>query len=206
MTPEDIYDFHVWFSQSFQALLGKRYGTFYQALMLAVARNVKTIVETGTSRTPGNWEGDGQSTIVLASFAQRYGCKLWTCDIDPAAIDAARASTQQMASFVEYHVGDSVEFLRGFQQPIDFLYLDSFDFNDPSNPNPPQDHALREGQAARHALFTQSIVLVDDCHLPFGGKGGKVIPFLLGEGWQVIGLSYQILMTHAFSDQALVRQ
>jgi hypothetical protein len=24
-----------------------------------------------------------------------------------------------------------------------------------------------------------------------------VVPFLLGQGWQVIGLGYQILMTHA---------
>ena len=57
---------------------------------------------------------------------------------------------------------------------------------------------LREGQAAMHALHAQSIVLLDDCNLPHGGKGAKVIPFLLGQGWHVIGMNYQVLMTHAF--------
>src|SRR5262245_39264146 len=123
MTPKDIYDFHVWFTKTFQQLLGNRYPTMYQALLLAVARNVKTIVETGTSRVPGNWAGDGQSTIVLAAFAQRYGCRLWTCDIEEEAIRAAKESTLQFAAHVDYHVQDSVAFLAGYKQPIDLLYL-----------------------------------------------------------------------------------
>jgi|SRR5208282_4733893 len=199
MTPKDIYDFHAWFAQSYQHLLGMRYQTFYQALMLAVARNVKNIVETGTSREPGNWAGDGQSTVVFGAFAQRYGCRLWTCDIEPSYIEAARRSTAQYAAHIEYVVSDSVRFLQDFKQPIDFLYLDSFDFNPQGDPNPAQDHAVREGQAALHALHTQSIVLIDDCNTTHGGKGGKVIPFFLGEGWQVVGLNYQVLLTHAFS-------
>jgi len=201
MTPKDIYDFHIWFSQTYGQLLGVRYGTFYQALLLAVARNVKTIVETGTCRVPGDWQGDGQSTIVLASFAHRYDCKLWACDIDAAAIAVARESTAPFAANVEFCVGDSVAFLSGFQQPIDLLYLDSMDVHQNGDPDPPQVHALREGHAAMHALHTQSIVLLDDCNLPHGGKGGKVIPFLLGQGWHVIGLNYQVLMTHAFSGE-----
>jgi hypothetical protein len=205
MTPQDIYDFHVWFSQTYQQRLKGRYGTWYQALMLAVARNAKTIVETGTSRAPGNWGGDGQSTIVLASFAQRYGCKLHTCDLEPAAIAAARESTAPFSANVEYHVGDSVAFLSGFQQPIDLLYLDSMDFDINADPHPPQEHALREAQAAMHALHAQSIVLLDDCNLPHGGKGAQAIPFLLGQGWHVIGMNYQVLMTHAFCGGILDR-
>src|ERR1700680_3369769 len=119
MTPKDIYDFHLWFSNNYRSLLTARYDTFYQALLLAVARNVKTIVETGTSRTPGNWTGDGQSTLVFAAFAQRYGCKLWTCDLEESAIAVARRSTAQFTSNVEYQVSDSVPFLQDFKHPID---------------------------------------------------------------------------------------
>ena len=202
MKPQDIFDFHAWFTGNFRPLLGARYSTTYQALLLAVARNAKTIVETGTTRALGDWGTDGKSTIVLAAFAERYGCKLWTCDVDQAAIAMAREATAQFASRVEYVVSDSVAFLRDFKQPIDFLYLDSMDFDD-QHPDPSQDHALGEAQAAVHALHVQSIVLVDDCNLLHGGKGGKVIPFLLGQGWHVIGLNYQALMTHVFSAEIM---
>lgn len=198
MEPKDIYDFNAWFTKKFTPLLRIRAATFYQALMLAVARNAKNIVETGTARKADNWAGEGQSTVLFGEFAQRYGCKLWTCDINPAAIEEARGSTAQFAPHIEYIVSDSVTFLRDFREPIDLLYLDSMDFIAEEDPNPSQDHALREGQAALHALHCQSVVLVDDCARPHGGKGGKVIPFLLGQGWQVIGLQYQVLMTHKF--------
>jgi hypothetical protein len=199
MTPQDVYNFHAWFSETYQPLLGIRYQTFYQTLMLAVARNIKNIVETGTSRQTNNWAGDGQSTLVFGAFAKRYGCRLWTCDINAEYIEIAKRSTAEFAGHIEYVVSDSVRFLRDFDQPIDLLYLDSFDFDPRGDPNPAQDHALKEGQAALHALNTQSIVLIDDCNTAHGGKGGKVIPFFLGQGWQVIGMHYQMLMTHAFS-------
>ncbi len=197
MQPKDVYDFHAWFNGKFAGVLGVRASTFYQALMLAVARNAKTIVETGTLRIAGNWGGDGQSTRLLAEFAQRYDCRLWTCDLDPAAIAVAREETAPFAARIEYVVGDSVAFLQQFPQPIDLLLLDSKDF-DPDDPDPSQDHAVREAQAALPRLHMQSIVLIDDCGLKHGGKGGKVIPFLLGQGWQAVGLNYQVLLTHTF--------
>ena len=205
MTPANIYDFHLWFTKSYQHLLGARYQTFYQTLMLAVARNVRNIVETGTTRIEGNWAGDGQSTLVFGAFAQRYGCTLWTCDIDEAKIVKARDISAQFASHIEYIVSDSVKFLQEFRKPIDLLYLDSMDFDIQQDPAPPQIHALREAQAALPRMHNQSIILVDDCDVIHGGKGGKVIPFLLGEGWQVIGMRYQVLLTLAFSNGTQIR-
>jgi len=197
MTPQDIYDFHQWFNQLFTPRLGKRAGTMYQALLLAIARNAQTYVETGTARENGNWVGDGQSTIVFGAFAQRYRTHLWTCDLNPAAIESSQRATNGLHPNISFHTGDSLEFLRNFDRPIDFLYLDSFDFglNPGDDPNPPQDHALKEYQAARPRLHTNSIILVDDCALQHGGKGGKVIPYMLGEGWRVIGMGYQVLLT-----------
>jgi hypothetical protein len=172
----------------------------YQALMLAVARNASAVVETGTARVPDNWAGDGQSTLVLGAWCQRYKGRLWTCDIAPQAITASRGISRPFKESIEYRVGDSVAFLKGFDRRIDVLYLDSFDFPTTGeiDPNPPQDHCLKEAQAALAHLHNQSIIILDDCGLPFGGKGGKAIPFLMGEGWQVVGLGYQIVMTLAF--------
>lgn len=198
MELKDIHEFHAWFAKNYQAQLMTRGATFYQALMLAVARGSKTIVETGTCRRPGNWH-EGQSTLILGSFAERYQCKVWSCDIEPGSIDNSRNETASYASHITYVVSDSVAFLQSFSEPIDLLYLDSMDFNPVGDHNPSQDHALREGQAALHALHDESIILIDDCNLPRGGKGGKVIPFLVEQGWQVIGLNYQVLLTRAFS-------
>jgi hypothetical protein len=199
MTPKDIFDCHQWLQTTYLPLLGVRAQTMYQALLLAVARNARTLVETGTARKPNNWMGDGQSTVVFGHYCQKYGGRLWTCDISEQAIASSRQVSAAFRDSIEYVASDSVEFLRKFDRPIDLLYLDSFDFpDDPTGDhNPPQDHAVREAQAALPHLHNQSIILVDDCGLRQGGKGGKVVPFLLGEGWQVIGLSYQILLTRA---------
>jgi predicted O-methyltransferase YrrM len=162
--------------------------------MLGLSRNATNTVETGTLRLPDNWEFDGQSTWVLGAFAQRYGCKLWTCDVVESHIRIARDLTAPFAPQIEYVVSDSVEFLRRFPEPIDLLYLDAVDF-DASAPGAAQDHALREGQAALHALHDNSIVLIDDCAAPHGGKGGGLVPFLLGQGWRVVRRRYQVLLT-----------
>jgi hypothetical protein len=170
-----------------------RHRTFHDALRLAMTLDVTNIVETGTTRRPGAWDLDGQSTYVFGAFARRYGCTLWTCDRVESHIEAARRLAAQFEGRVEYVVSDSVEFLERFRQPIDLLYLDSLDF-DEADPGPPQMHALREAQAALHALHDRSLILIDDCDLAHGGKGGKVIPFLRGEGWQVVSSGYQVLL------------
>ena len=194
LTAKDIYDYHQWFGATYQGKLAHRAQTMYQALLVAVGRSAKTFVETGTARMGENWRGDGQSTLVFGDFCKRYGAHLWTCDILETAIVQSRQATKDYREVIEYVVSDSIEFLRHFDRPIDFLYLDSFDFDD-KNPDPSQDHAVREAQAALPHLHNGSIILVDDCGLPFGGKGGKVVPWLVGQGYQVIGLNYQILLT-----------
>ena len=157
MTLRDAHDFQQWFAGAFQHRLGVRYRTFFETLMLALSRNAANIVETGTLRLPGNWRFDGQSTWVFGAFAERYGCKLWTCDLMESHIGIARDRTAPFAAQIEYVVSDSVGFLRRFPEPIDLLYLDAVDF-DASAPGAAQDHALREGQAALHALHEDSIV------------------------------------------------
>lgn len=86
-----------------------------------------------------------------------------------------------------------MEFLSRFDRPIDFLYLDSWDF-DFADPAPSQQHHLREIIAAYPRLHAQSMVLIDDCNLPHGGKGRLVIQYLAERGWRVLHSEYQTLL------------
>lgn len=87
----------------------------------------------------------------------------------------------------------SSTFLNDFPEPIDVLYLDSLDTNEPGH----AEHALREVQAAYRHLHAQSLVLFDDT--PFGGnaftgKGAVAVPWLLEQGWRLLYAGYQVLL------------
>lgn len=194
--------FESWFTASFPPeQLGKRYSTFLYALSVALARNLRTVVETGTVREADSWQGDGQSTRIFGAVAQRYGLRVWTCDIEPANMAACRQLTAPYAGHITYVVGDSIAFLSAFPEPIDFLYLDSLDY-DFDNPEPSQVHHLAEFQAAEGRLHAESVILVDDCDLPAGGKGGKLVPYLLDNGWQTLETGYQVLLVRVGSSPA----
>ncbi len=97
---------------------------------------------------------------------------MFSVDISESHIAIAeKASTP--ATFLEnlhFILQDSVEFLGNFEGAIDFLYLDSYDY-DEKNPGPPQQHCLNEIVAASCKLHDGSVVMIDDCNIPGGGKG-----------------------------------
>jgi predicted O-methyltransferase YrrM len=172
----------------------KRYGSFMAVMDLLVERQAKLLVETGTSRGgASNFVGDGGSTIIFADWASQHGAYLFTIDIDPGAIANARNASQDYSDNVEYVCSDSIKYLTEFGQQIDFLYLDSYDFN-ASNPAPSQNHHLYEIQAAYDKLHDNSIVMIDDCDLPHGGKGKLIIEYLLEKGWKIVYSGYQVIL------------
>lgn len=173
----------------------KRYRTFRRALELMIERESKVILETGTSRK-GRAEcaGDGCSTVVFSDFAKRMGLKVYSVDIDPKAVEEAKGCLKDSLDIVEITAMDSVEYIENFEYPIDLLYLDSYDY-DPKDPSPSQIHHLKEIIAAYPKLHEKSIVLIDDCDLPNGGKGKWVIEFLSKKGWKKDTKGYQIIMT-----------
>lgn len=172
----------------------KRYLTFQIALELCQSRGLKTIVETGTSRNGKlNCGGDGCSTVVFSQFSEMSpGVTVESVDISE---DAVREAAAAVANFEQttVHLGDSVKFLADYERPIDFLYLDSYDF-DASNPAPSQQHHLKEIIAAYSKLHEDSIVMVDDCGLPSDGKCPLVELFLHEMGWRTIVKGYQLIM------------
>jgi len=173
-----------------------RHQTFLKAMELMLERNVKTIVETGTSRYGGvHCIGDGCSTLIFSDWAKENNATLYSVDIDRNALLHAKAALKPPIEHVHFVHKDSVEFLKNFNRPIDFLYLDSYDF-ELDNPNPSQQHHLNEIKAAMPWLTENSIILIDDCDLPYGGKGKLVIEFLEDRGWKVLLEGYQVILVY----------
>ena len=175
---------------------GSRRRTFTTAIELSNKHNVRTIVETGTARG-GNlaYNGDGGFTIIFGLWSQLHNAELFSVDIAPEAVEKARDVTAQFGNNVHVVQNDSVDFLKNFDRSIDFLYLDSFDF-DKNNPDPSQLHHLHEIEAAYDKLSPHSIVMIDDCGLPYGGKEKLVVNYLVSKGWTIYAQDYQIILVH----------
>lgn len=172
----------------------KRFNTFDYVLKLMYKRNVKTIVETGTARNGQcNCRGDGCSSPIWGQWAQKNKAVVYSVDIDPEAVQSSSLACASYLDHMVFATSDSVEFLRDFKKPIDLLYLDSYDF-DISNPVPSQEHHLKEIIAVYPRLHKKSIVLIDDCGLPSGGKGKLVIEYLLAKGWKIALSEYQVVL------------
>lgn len=143
-----------------------REATFRKALELLVERKPSghLIVETGTSRQPNNWAGDGQSTLIWDDFCQLHGGWLYTIDLN-RALDFYR----NLCKKTSFYQMDSVAFLRGFasREHIDLIYLDSFD----ANGGPAAAvHQAAEFASVWNELPTGCIVMSDDCHGDINGK------------------------------------
>lgn len=172
----------------------KRFTAFILALEMLQQRNSQILVETGTARGGDhNFIGDGGSTIIFGNWATEHDAILFSVDLDPLAILQAQAPTEAYKENIQFVCQDSIEYLKNFSQPIDFLYLDSFDF-EIGNPIPSQQHHLKELEAAYPKLHKNSIVMIDDCALPDDGKGKLVIDYLLERGWKVAFNGYQVIL------------
>ncbi len=171
-----------------------RYASFCLAIRMMHERGARTIVETGTSRGGlCNCAGDGCGTMILGDYALQMGATLYSVDISAEALAGAARDLGERARCVHLVQNDSVAFLQDFNQPIDLLYLDSYDF-EVDNPLPSQLHHLKEIQAAYHLLKPTSIVMIDDCGHPYGGKGGLAVPYLLERGWRAVYSGHQIIL------------
>jgi len=173
----------------------KRYYSFLLALQLIDERDAKVIVETGTARAGDEqWQGDGASTIIFGQYAAEHDLDFWSVDISPESIAGAKRGCDKYGCKVNFVEGDSISFLKEFPEEIDFLYLDSYDY-DFGNPYPSQEHHLKEIKAAYPHLHEGSVVMIDDCRLRGGGKGRLAIAFLRKRGWRVAYSGYQVILT-----------
>ena len=155
------------------------------------------IVETGSLREPGNWAGDGQSTLLFDRYAQgRPGSRVITVDNDPVAASHCR---HLCSPRVEVHCEDSIRFLHRMAQQARpqasrCFYLDAFDV-DWANPQPSAAHHLKELVAIAPLLDADSLVVVDDSPREIQGKGYLIQEYAEAIGAQILFHDYQLGIT-----------
>ena len=197
--PDPGLAFAELFARHYQPRLEKRaagFGTLFTALARMPAPLL--ILETGTLRLAGNWEGDGQSSYMFDVFIQAEqalgrGGGFFSIDLNLDSVAAARRVCSGVANLV---CNDSVHALhslaRVLHRQASLLYLDSFDL-DLADPLPSATHHLMELAAAAPLLATGSLVAVDDYCLDgkAGGKGLLVDLYMDSIGAAVIHSGYQ---------------
>lgn len=185
------------FKREFSDRLGKRENGFQCAIEhLAEQDAFFTIIETGTARKAGNWDGDGQSTLIWDWLSQNfsnvssYGGVL-SIDIDADGIKEAESQTKR----VSYKEGDSLMVLQEIVndsrvEGCKLLYLDSWDWD-----------WNRNLEVALHHMFELAIlyarlpkgcmIMVDDCHTQDLGKHAVIRQFFEKLGKRPVFEAYQ---------------
>jgi tetratricopeptide (TPR) repeat protein len=158
--------FWKWFDAEARPKLADRAETF--AAMFSYLDTFKRsvrIVETGCVREPGNWSGDGCSTIMFDRYVQAVGGFVFSVDIDP---EATKLCTNLVSGRVTIHTGDSVAWLKQLaisvdpsRTDIDLVYLDSFDLLR-TQPIKAATHHINELMAILPAIRADTLVVVDD--------------------------------------------
>jgi len=173
-----------------------RFSLFKKTLDLAISRECKIIVETGTSRGKKkflffnnfNWK-DGMSTPMFSEFAHSIKGELHSCDISEENIKNAKNFTKKYNDNVNFYIKDSIIFLQKFHKKIDLLYLDSFDGHDVEMAS---KHQLNEAKAVFDKLKDNSLVLLDD-------KNAKTIyskDYFCKNGFKILAeTEYQLLLS-----------
>lgn len=176
----------------------KRRDTFLKVMELMKVIDAKTIVETGTSREGlKGAKSNGAATVVFGKWAKENGAFVHSVDISEESCRNAQEEVdkQNLSEVIKIHHSDSLVFLENFKEEVDLLYLDSYDYSsDIEVQKKSQEHHLLEFKAIENQLHANSIVLIDDCDLPNGGKGKLAIEYMLQKGWKVVMNAYQVLL------------
>ena len=163
------------------------------------------IVETGCMRADHGQLAlgdDGASTFIFDDFINYYDGEVLSVDINQ---DNVNHATNMTSDKTKVTCSDSVKYLWSLPEDkkIDFLYLDSFDF-EPNDPIPSQEHHLKELCAVMKNLQKGTIVCVDDhlntpnfdqyrASLARGGKAAFIEHFMDDIGAELLHDGYQIL-------------
>ena len=215
---QNSMEFWKFFNEYAAARLRKREKTFRKIFeYLDQIAHPLIIVETGCARTAGNWEGDGQSTVLFDKYISLRDAEsvLYSVDVNPNAIAEAK---KLVSHRVQLNQDDSVKFLKQLTgqllengKTIDMLYLDSFDA-DWVYWYPSAIHHLKELCAAMRSIRKDTLVAVDDSpldclfvpgqdqihsveHLAIGGKGRLIAEFAASCGAKLEFSEYQAAWT-----------
>ncbi len=175
------------FYQKYATNLDRRYWTFKIALGLFRQYGGKKILETGCTHLENDW-GAGNSTPIFAEYAQQNQVDFVTVDIEKKNIIFARKLCQEWPERTQFVTADSLKTLEEWKEPIDLLYLDSYDTHhtDRAIADASQDHQLKELMLAERCLTDHAVVLLDDNFFANGGKTRKAKEYLMNHGYLLI--------------------
>lgn len=160
-----------------------------------VNANGPTIVETGCIRSRDDWSA-GYSTYVFAAYLHRLGKgSLTSVDNNPENLAFAANEVKQWDQCLFFPIYDnSVSYLEKRKEPIDVLFLDSLDAENPNHAN----HCMTETRLSEKLLTPNSIIVFDDTAYKDGhwiGKGALAVPYLLNKDYKILSLGYQVVMS-----------
>jgi hypothetical protein len=151
-------------------------------------RDGKTIVEIGCIRNLDQAYAlqDGHSSKIWQKVAKRLYC----VDIDEKACEITRAVLPYPNVFV-YNM-DGFDFVAGFGMMIDLLYLDAMA---PDASESAEFHLkVYEIARDRGLLHDKSMILIDDTQFEAYGKGARVIPQAIADGYKIEFTGRQTLL------------
>jgi cephalosporin hydroxylase len=182
-------------------------GKLYQQVgqHLSGTFNGEVIVEIGSDRFEG-------SSYYFADLANQYGMKFVTVDLDAGAVGRARREIPaEWLSNCEFVCAEAVEWTRNTTlKNIKVLYLDNFDWDWSTNRHSEMIEQQRQWYSSRGIAMSnldsqtshitqmvnllphmsdQCVICVDDTYEYNGvfiGKGGAVVPYLLGQGFGLL--------------------
>ena len=143
------------------------------------------IVEVGVTRSLDN-RSDGDSTSIWSWFISKYGGSYHGCDISRDNLKVAEQALKRYITGSDRAVNvaltesDGIEFLKNYNVPIDFLYLDTIDHVKGSYES--GIYHLQLLLEAINKININGYVMFDDVFDidTFEGKAELVIPYLLG--------------------------
>ena len=214
-----------------------RYASFRLAFDHLRRTGGRTIVELGTIRSyvhgglpgcndddpsfwrpdaPERWDwGAGCFSLLAAICLADASPTIHTVDIVPGHIERCKIVTADHSHLFQYHVCDSVAFLRSLpRRSVDLVYLDTGDMW-PIEPTARHQLAEVKQLHRRRVLADQALVLIDDVRnltpRRFGetsclGKAKYSIPYLLKHGFEVVFDGYQVALTDAGSRAKRLRR
>jgi len=129
-----------------------------------------SIIETGCTRVEGNWEGDGQSTVLFDKYItfRDTVSECYTVDINQKSVSVCKKLVGERVKVTQ---DDSVHYLSliskdflDHKKAVNFVYLDSFDLNW-THWYPAAIHHLKELAAIIKCFNEKTLLVVDDCLL-----------------------------------------
>ena len=170
-----------WF-ESNRAALGFREPAF--EFLFNNLPKAPVIVETGSLRSPGNVDGDGNATMLFDESTAAAGM-VYSLDIDAACGVNIEKHCGRQVQFVEGDSLDTIRLLATRVKNIDLLYLDSLDV-DFAHDELAAKHALTECQYGLSMLSRRAFVAVDDNDHLGRGKGRLVEQFAELKHWPLV--------------------